>query len=451
MDRGVEGTMVGHRKALVIGAGIAGLAAAYEMKKAGWTVVVVDRNAYPGGRMANVRKGRMLLETGATEIFSFYRDFLELVAECGLSDQLVECNVFRSFTIRNGKSEYVFDFGKSPLALLFNKNLSFRSRLRLINLIPDLLRFRRRVDPCFLEQAAEFDGTDTRTYLTTTVGADFCERFIAPVFRLFWRWQPNAFSSAYFLTFMAHVLGCKIYTMRDGVGSLTKELASRMDVRLDAEVQSVNQRDGGGIVASIKRDGVTYQEAADVVIMATEASVAARIVRDLDPAEQEFLQSVRYTQSMAAHYLLKREATPGSIIYAAEDTSRLLSYTQLPSGFPGFPDVPSRLWVSLTPEYLEANVLEDGSNLDELTRPYVKAHYPELERDLLEAHMQYKDLRLVLVYPGYVRKLKAFLDHQRRKTTSVFYCGDYLAHPHAGGACASGRRVSREIVARFAD
>ena len=30
-----------------------------------------------------------------------------------------------------------------------------------------------------------------------------------------------------------------------------------------------------------------------------------------------------------------------------------------------------------------------------------------------------------------------------------FFCGDYLAHPHAGGACASGKRVAEQIGARY--
>ena len=28
----------------------------------------------------------------------------------------------------------------------------------------------------------------------------------------------------------------------------------------------------------------------------------------------------------------------------------------------------------------------------------------------------------------------------------IYFCGDYLGHPHSGGACATGRMVARQIM-----
>ena len=437
------------KKAIVVGSGIAGLTAAHELEKSGWDAIVLERNAFAGGRMANVRCGNMLLETGATEIFSFYKDLLLLVEECGLTDQLVEADVYRCFRIKNNGKEYDFDYGATLLALLMSKALSTASKLRLPALMPDIARFKKNVDPCLIDSAAEYDDMDLQTYLTKKVGRDFSDGFIAPLFRLFWRWQPDAFSRAYFLAFIAHSLGSKIYTFRNGVGTLTQALAERLPVRYNCEVVSVSPTFGGSVRVEYSAPQGDIVEECDVVVMATEASCISPLIGDLSDADRQFFETVRYTQGMAAHYLLKREIEPRSIIFAADDPSKLLSYAQVPRDFPGFPGVPSRIWASLTPEYLEANIAPDGSNLDEITRPHVEALYPSLEEDLMEAHMQYEGWRLVLIYPGFIREMKRFLDRRKNVDGRYYFCGDYLAHPHTGGACASGKGVARQIIERF--
>lgn len=439
------------RKIVVVGSGIAGLAAAYDLRKAGCTVTVLESGDQPGGRMANVRSGHMLLETGATEIFSFYTDLLDLTREIGLADELVEANFYRRFRIMDNGHEHDFDYGAGPLSLLTSKRLSARTKLRLPLLMPDLLHFKNHVDPCFIESAADYDDEDLDSYLSRKVGRDFVDGFIAPLFRLFWRWQPQDFSRAYFLAFVAHTIGSRIYTFRNGVGSLTRALADRLDVRYRAAVTAVERiGDGRCRVVYHTAEGEQALEA-DGVVMATPSPAVQAIVRDLSSDDRAFLSAVRYSQGMAVHYLLKRPVEPKSMIYSARDPSKLLSYAQVPAGFPGFPDVPDRLWVSLTPEYLAANVAPHGANLDAITRPHVTKLYPSLEEDLLEVHTQYDGLFLAQVYPGYIRKLRSFLVGQDASRSPIVLCGDYLAHPHTGGACASGRRAARQLLRRLDD
>src|SRR6478672_6893919 len=76
----------GQRKRIaVVGAGIAGLTAAYELQKAGCEVTVLEAKDIPGGRMAEKLEGSFMKYTGATGLFRFYHDMWELIAELGLS------------------------------------------------------------------------------------------------------------------------------------------------------------------------------------------------------------------------------------------------------------------------------------------------------------------------------------------------------------------------------
>lgn len=400
--------------------------------------------------MANLKRGKMLLETGATEIFSFYTDMLGLIDELGIKDRLVEVDAYLKFHIRSGDGEYDFNYGANPLTLLRNPALSMRSKLRLPSLLPDLFRFKKEVDPCFIETAAYYDDEDLNSYLTRKIGKDFVDGFVAPIFRLFWRWQPEDFSRAYFLAFFAHTLGCKVYTFRDGVGLLTRRLSKLVGVRYGCEVQNARTINrGSSVEVTYTNSDGKWTEQADVLISAVEAFRIPGLIPELSESDKEFFESVQYTQGVSLHYLLKTTVDPHSVIFAKGSTSPLLSFAQVPRNFPGFPEVPDRLWVSLTPEYLERYANKAGTNLDEIARPHVKALYPTLDEDLLEVQTQYEGYYLVLVYPGYIRKLKQFLTSKKQDRQTIHYCGDFLAHPHTGGACASGKRVATQIIEQF--
>ncbi len=72
----------------VVGAGIAGLSAAYDLKKAGHSVTLYDINDFPGGRMADQVINGVNVHTGASIIFSFNAEMFDLIDELGIKDDL---------------------------------------------------------------------------------------------------------------------------------------------------------------------------------------------------------------------------------------------------------------------------------------------------------------------------------------------------------------------------
>ena len=65
------------KKIGVVGAGIAGLSCAYELQKAGYDVVVFEKNDYVGGRMASRAKKGLLFDIGANFLIEHYQNTKE--------------------------------------------------------------------------------------------------------------------------------------------------------------------------------------------------------------------------------------------------------------------------------------------------------------------------------------------------------------------------------------
>ena len=68
-------------KIAIIGAGIAGLTASYELNKKGHQTTIYEKSDYPGGRTYTYQKGSVSLNTGAVFFTNFYSPFFEYLQE----------------------------------------------------------------------------------------------------------------------------------------------------------------------------------------------------------------------------------------------------------------------------------------------------------------------------------------------------------------------------------
>ena len=371
---------------------------------------------------------------------------MDLIKELGVEKTLIEIP-YHSVQVVRPDGAHTFSYGSNAFKLLFNPALSLRSKCRLPVVLLELFMARSRIDSDLLESAAGYDDVDMETYLTRKVGRDFVNGFAAPVFRTLWAWEPHEFSRAYFLAFLAHTMWCRTYTFVDGIGFLTKTLAENVNLHLNAEVKNI-RKDGDGWTIDYKENENEKTMHSDIVVCACEAFHVSELIDDLMPEQKRFFDEVRYSQAMALHYLLKGELEPKFTAYSQDYPGPLGSVSQIPRGLSGSTDSPARLWVTLRPAYVKKHASEHGENLDELTRPLVKKLYPNLDDDLLEVHTQYEGLHLNLAYPGYIKKVRDFLKGQEQSDSGIYFCGDYLGHPHSGGACATGRNVARQIINR---
>ena len=115
----------------VIGGGVSGLSTAHALKRRGYRVVVLERQARPGGNAVSERIGGFLMEHGPSTVASESPVATDMSLLLGLDGQRCELgdSVRRRYLVRNGDLHGV---SVHPAAFLFSNYLSFAGRARLI-------------------------------------------------------------------------------------------------------------------------------------------------------------------------------------------------------------------------------------------------------------------------------------------------------------------------------
>ena len=113
----------------VIGGGIAGLAAAYELTSQGHFVEVFEQADFLGGQASTFEVFGGRLERGYHHLFTSDTDITDLIKELNLEDQLAWLESSVGFYVDRGDGGKIWDFA-TPKDLLMFKSLSLLSRLK---------------------------------------------------------------------------------------------------------------------------------------------------------------------------------------------------------------------------------------------------------------------------------------------------------------------------------
>ncbi|GAA0445589.1 protoporphyrinogen/coproporphyrinogen oxidase [Streptomyces olivaceiscleroticus] len=288
----------------VIGAGIAGLATAHELRRAGLTVRVYEEQRHVGGRMHSFRHAGYTVDEGAEQISrQGYRATWELIGRLGLPREEVaplggRLAVWRAGRARPGLAE--------PSAVLTGAGLGPRARLDLARLLGLLARHGAEFDTDHPERTPL--GGITLRELAGRYHPDLHDYLLQPVAGCFFGWDTARSAAAPMLSLLREVgppSGWRTYA--DGMDRLARALAADLDVVTGSEVHEVvTDRDSAGV--RIGGEVVTARAA----VLCVPAPVAVRLHANPAPDVAAYLSACTFTPTLKVSCLLDRPLAPAA-------------------------------------------------------------------------------------------------------------------------------------------
>jgi oxygen-dependent protoporphyrinogen oxidase len=298
-------------KILVVGAGIAGLSAAFRLQQAGYDVSVLESTSHVGGRMWTDEVDGFRIDTGAAMLPDSYHQMRRLIRDAGLTQDVVPSGDVYGF-LRGGR---IHRFGKHvPLDLLTTKLLSARSKLRLLRLAADTRRLGDRIDFRDLTRAPEADESCI-AYTDRRLNEELFDYLIEPLSTNYYFAPPEELSMTHVYLAAGSALGTGYFNSPQGVAFLPRGLARQLDVRHHTRVLSVEEKEDSVTVTCADRRGEHRETVAACVIAVPGPSVAG-IWPGLPAQMRTYLSRLRYSTCLHVSFgLSARPREPSMWIF----------------------------------------------------------------------------------------------------------------------------------------
>ena len=430
------------KKVIVVGAGIAGLTAAYRLTQEGYDVTVLEAKNRVGGRLFTVQWEGFHVEFGAHFVTGADQLLLQIVRSLDLERLRQPFNPDGLITTipRNG-SYHTFNY-LSPISFLRWSGISSRAKLSAVTLLPGFLS--KLGAELYHPETARAEDITVGEALQSSAASELLRYWIVPMFSLMCGWNKDYMTTDMFYLLMSKYVSQGTYTFGNGVSVLTDTLAAKVKVLTNCPVEQIVTRGRGGIV-HFRQDREKQEVEADAIVIAVEGTSVRPLLGDgLPPPWQPLLSAVHYAAGLPMHALMQVPAdlklTPPYILIPEEEDNVLL-------GIGGNKDRPdgTRLLMSFGLHHPERYLNESQDALFAKAEAKMVKYYPQLKDCPVRNRIMYRWTAKTPTWrPGYLAKLAEARPHLA--SPPLYLCGDYLAGPSAGAALTSGWECAQLIM-----
>lgn len=314
-------------RVIVAGAGLSGLACAFDLARKGAQVAVLEKSARAGGVVDSVERGGFLFETGPNTVQASSAAFRRLCDDLGIAERLI-------VAAPASKERYLLLDGAlrplpaSPVSFLRSGLLSLRARLRVGT---EILRRWRAPAPgveepdleSFLNERLGAEATRLvfGSFVRGVYAAELRELGAKSAFPRLWRAceEHGGLVRGLLATLRRSAPdlpgptapSTALLSFPRGLRELVDALAGALGERLQAgsAIARIERRSGGFAVRT--SDGRMLE--ADRVVLAVQAPEAARLLEPCAGASVpvEHLRGVRHAALTLVHLGLRRSEIPG--------------------------------------------------------------------------------------------------------------------------------------------
>lgn len=254
------------RSACVVGGGFAGLTAGYYLRKAGWAVTLLEASDSVGGRVGTIRRNGYVLDIGATQMSTGYREYLALCEELGLRDQMIPSSSHVG-VIRQERIHLID--GESMLSGPLSSLLSLRAKWSMLKTLKDYFSLSPTIDALDVSRNHAVDTESAADYAARRLSGEVHDALVDPLLRAYVMNRASNVSALEWFSTLRNLGGQTMLSMNGGNDRLPQALASTFDVRLKTSASAIRRNGAGVSVALRTPTGTTDTLNVDACVLAT--------------------------------------------------------------------------------------------------------------------------------------------------------------------------------------
>lgn len=438
-------TLAAGRRVAVVGAGIAGLAAAFRLHRAGADVLVLEREDRVGGRMLTADVGGFVVDVGAGILSYAYRTMLDLIDDAGLTGMIEPSGGLLGIAapghvhrFRDHRELLAATLPGPGALTAFHEILGEARGYRDLFTWDDATR------------GAPLDCEDIASYAARRAPAALMEYFIEPLCNDIWLSSSRDLSVANLFFYLSRVAGKGFFTFPAGTGFLPESLAKIVPVEASAAVHAIEAQPDGVTVTWEKEGEPSRTGKFDAAVVAVPAPLVAGLCPGLTPEQKELFTAITYARSIEVSVGLdRRPDEPAMWIQTGRAdpdlASIVMEHHKAPSHVPRGCGLVSSFW---RPEWCARRWGDDDHTVAAEAVRKLDGLYPGLSNHVLFTRVQRWDPCVVAHRPGGFRTIER-LRKSLNPASRLHFAGDYFAISTANSSLCSGTRAASAVLAQL--
>lgn len=424
------------KNVIVVGAGLAGLAAAQVLHRRGLDVTVMEREPRVGGRVHSQAFHGRTIECGAQFPSTGYTHIPAMLAEAGLST--VPCSPWAAFE-REGRWHRVHQ--NRPLSLWSGGLLRAGQFAKMGYGVGKALRMARQFQPANYGSYAAVDDEDAWDWCARLLGPAAAQLVFEPTVHGFY-FHPLRGTSRALLHALLAFGKAQAMAIPLGWEALPRWMAQPLHVCTGTQVTEVKSV-SAGVQVSVNGESLN----ADAAVIATPAPVALGLLDSPTPQEHVLMRTpyagaVHVALGFAAGWHLPEDLRRvHGVLLASHNivAAMVVEQSRLPSEAP---EVLTLMLGSAAAQRLEAR---SNAEVLEEVMAWLRARWPALPTGVVAHRVHRWRLAEPLSPPGRARAVQ----HYRASLTPgrrVFLCGDSTGMPWSDGAVETGLWAAARVL-----